>query len=59
MYNVFLEEKRQRERAASAPEILSGAALKRREQLAQRCSGKCFFPRANVITRSLQVSHPS
>jgi hypothetical protein len=36
MYNVFLEEKRQRERAESNPVALSHSALKRREILAQR-----------------------
>jgi len=35
MYNVFLEEKRQRERASN-PVALSHSALKRREILAQR-----------------------
>ena len=41
MYNVFLEEKRQRERTASVPEVLSGAALKRRQALAQRYRESC------------------
>jgi hypothetical protein len=54
MYNVFLEEKRQRERAASIPEALSGAALKRRQTLAQRYPSPktlpCALSRPMLIT---------
>jgi hypothetical protein len=51
MYNVFLEEKRQRDRAASLPEVLSGAALKRREHLAQR-----YHTRVELFMRQKQIA---
>ena len=51
MYNVFLEEKRQRERAESAPAAMSRTALKRREQLAQRYDAHLIPPVQNCNIR--------